>query len=45
MSEAAANASKPVWTAGLVLRNALAVAANLLVLYGVLRWGWTGSRF
>jgi hypothetical protein len=44
MSEAAANASKPVWTAGLVLRNALAVAANLLVLYGVLRWGWDGFQ-
>jgi hypothetical protein len=40
MSDTAAAPSKPAWTAGLAVRNALAVGANLLVLYGVLRWNW-----
>jgi hypothetical protein len=30
MSETAAAPTKPVWTAGLVVRNALALGANLL---------------
>jgi len=40
MSAAAADPSKPVWTAGLAIRNALGLGANLLALYGVLRWNW-----
>ena len=40
MSDTAAQAPKPVWTAGLVVRNGFSLGANLLVLYGVLRWNW-----
>lgn len=40
MSEAAAAPSRPVWTTALVVRNGLALGANLLVLYGVVRWNW-----
>jgi Family of unknown function (DUF6498) len=40
MSAAAADPTRPVGSADLTVRNALAVAANMLVLYGVLRWRW-----
>ena len=40
MSETAAAPPKPVWTAALLVRNALALGANLLALYGVMQWNW-----
>ncbi len=40
MSDLADGTPKPAWTPGLVLGNAFAFAANMLVLYGVLRWNW-----
>jgi hypothetical protein len=30
----------PPWTAALVVRNLLALAANMLQVYGVLYWQW-----
>lgn len=35
-----ADGTKPGWTPGLALGNAFAFAANMLALYGVLRWNW-----
>jgi hypothetical protein len=40
MSDLADGTRKPAWTPGLALRNAFAFAANVLALYGVLRWNW-----
>lgn len=40
MSGLADGTPKRAWTHGLALGNAFAFAANMLVLYGVLRWNW-----